>query len=84
MTYEPVNGSWSEQILHFENALVVAHLLKRTLLAPPLLPWRLREESGVESGYQGDEEVPLFDVLDSEVLGKKVKVMDLKDVPAER
>lgn len=37
VTYEPPVGGWSKQLLAFENAVVVAKLLNRTLLAHPLI-----------------------------------------------
>ena len=83
ITYEPINSSWSDQILQFENACVFAYLLKRTLIAPPLVPFISHEKQPGKTRNAG-ERVPLFTILDSEVLSKKVKVKELDKNQVDR
>ena len=40
VSYRPIAVRWTKQLLQFENAVVFAYLLKRTLVVPPLLPPR--------------------------------------------
>lgn len=87
ITYDPVNSSWSDQILQFENACVFAALLKRTLLVPALLPYRSTLHNGkhlTAATAAQTQRVPLFHILDSDVLSKKIKIRPFDKIYANR
>ena len=90
VTYEPPVGGWSKQLLAFENAVIVAKLLNRTLLAHPLLSEtearRLRrariesESHGTQVALEVDPKytVPLSAVIDIRQLSKIITVRNIR------
>lgn len=86
LSYEPPIGSWSKQLLAFQNAVVIAALLNRTLIAQPLVSEsegkRLR--TLVRQELKSDSEafklidlkymVPISAVINLKVLRKLLRV----------
>eukprot|EP00112_Aurelia_sp_Birch-Aquarium-sp1_P012000 Seg2519.2 transcript_id=Seg2519.2/GoldUCD/mRNA.D3Y31 product="hypothetical protein" protein_id=Seg2519.2/GoldUCD/D3Y31 len=68
ITYKPSPMSWPKQLVQFENAVLFAHLLQRTLIAPPLIPQRDSNQniSDIDSTYQ----FPISQVIDFNALSK--------------
>ncbi|XP_032242045.1 uncharacterized protein LOC116620363 [Nematostella vectensis] len=77
MSYEPPVGSWSDQLLAFQNAVIIAALLNRTLLAQPLFSEleskRLRKH--VREDLKSDSEV--FKLINTKFLVPISAVIDL-------
>ena len=88
VTYEPPVGDWNKQLLAFENAVVIAKMLNRTLLAHSLISEREalrvqkarieREKFGKHSQRLLEIDpkytVPLSAVLDLKYLTKLIEV----------
>ena len=72
ITYKPSPISWPKQLVQFENAVVFAHLLERTLIAPPLIPERVLNQniSDIDSKHQ----FPISQVIDFNALSKVVSL----------
>lgn len=68
ITYDPVNRTIEKQILQFENAVVFANLLQRTLIVPPL----------IISGDNGDVfRMAMSDIVNFALLSRVVKVLEM-------
>ena len=65
VTYQPLHTSWTKQILEFENAIIFAYLLQRTLLVPPLLSHKL-------GNYNLSSEYPISRIIDFRTLSRTV------------
>lgn len=86
LSYEPPIGSWSKQLLAFQNAVIIAALLNRTLIAQPLISEdegkRLR--SIMRQELKSDSEayklidlkymVPISSVINLKILRQLLKV----------
>ena len=72
LTYEQLNGSWTKQILQFENANVFAYLLKRTLLVPPLLPYKTSIYNITD--YNKVDSFSMSEIIDFDLLSSMVKL----------
>lgn len=86
LSYEPPIGSWSKQLLAFQNAVIIAALLNRTLIAQPLISEdhgkRLR--SIMRQELKSDSEayklidpkymVPISSVIDLKILRQLLRV----------
>ncbi|KAJ7383374.1 hypothetical protein OS493_028453 [Desmophyllum pertusum] len=90
LSYNPPGGGWNNQRVAFENAVVLAKLLNRTLIVHPLAPHpsdaRKSEwyhKTGRTPGgyfkrdvYPRDKLLPLSKVIDLKVLSKLLPVKD--------
>ena len=76
LSYQPPGGGWNNQRIAFENAVVFAKLLNRTLIVHPLAPHqeilRLKKQGRISAGYE------IYNMLSEEMLLPLSKVIDLK------
>lgn len=87
LSYQPPGGGWNNQRVAFENAVILAKLLNRTLIVHPLAPHqeilRLKRNRKISAGYEiynmlpEDKLLPLSRVID---LKKLSKVLPVKEV----
>lgn len=76
LSYQPPGGGWNNQRVAFENAVVLAKLLNRTLIVHPLAPHqeilRLKRQRRISAGYE------IYNELPREKLLPLSRVIDLK------
>lgn len=87
LSYQPPGGGWNNQRVAFENAVVLAKLLNRTLIVHPLAPHqeilRLKRSRKMSAGYEiynmlpKDKLLPLSKVIDLKELSKLVPVKEV-------
>lgn len=87
LSYQPPGGGWNNQRVAFENAVVLAKLLNRTLIVHPLAPHqeilRLKRSRKMSAGYEiynmlpKDKLLPLSEVIDLKELSKLVPVKEV-------
>lgn len=87
LSYQPPGGGWNNQRVAFENAVVLAKLLNRTLIVHPLAPHqeilRLKRSRRVSAGYEiynmlpAEKLLPLSGVIDLKGLSKLVPVKEI-------
>eukprot|EP00794_Sanderia_malayensis_P006950 gene6950-7730_t len=91
ITFRPSALRWSKQLLQFENAVIFAYLLKRTLLVPPLLPPRVKTENRDNTTHSTKDnngtvkhdrnndtyELPLSRIVDFNALSKVIRLEDV-------
>lgn len=87
LSYQPPGGGWNNQRVAFENAVVLAKLLNRTLIVHPLAPHqeilRLKRSCKMSAGYEiynmlpKDKLLPLSKVIDLKELSKLVPVKEV-------
>ena len=79
IAYKPAPVSWPKQLLQFENAVVFAYLLERTLLVPPLIPARSLEQN-ITTEY--DKHFPISQIIDFNLLSRvaSLKELTIKDI----
>ena len=88
LSYQPPGGGWNNQRIAFENAVIFAKLLNRTLIVHPLAPHgeilRLKRRLGLQGGYEvynrisSTKLVPLSQVIDLRHLSRLVPVKEVK------
>lgn len=71
ITYKPSPLSWPKQLLQFENALIFAYLLDRTLLVPPLVEQR-RDANNIDI----QRHFTMSNVLDFDLLSRVVSLKE--------
>lgn len=81
LSYQPPGGGWNNQRIVFENAVVLAKLLNRTLIVHPLAPHGeiLRNNVGDYENYNlipQDKLLPLSKVIDLKLLSKLIPVKE--------
>lgn len=76
ITYERLNGSWTKQLLQFENANVFAYLLKRTLLVPPLFPYKSSMVNNLTDKSK-DNNFYMSEVIDFDLLSSMIKLGEI-------
>lgn len=78
LSYQPPGGGWNNQRVAFENAVVLAKLLNRTLIVHPLAPHqeilRLKRKRKMSAGYE------IYNMLPEVNLLPLSKVIDLKEL----
>ena len=87
LSYQPPGGGWNNQRVAFENAVVLAKLLNRTLIVHPLAPHqeilRLKRKRKMSAGYEiynmlpADNLLPLSKVIDLKQLSRLVPVKEI-------
>ena len=87
LSYQPPGGGWNNQRVAFENAVVLAKLLNRTLIVHPLAPHqeilRLKNDRKMTGGYETynllpeDKLLPLSKVIDLKKLSELVPVKEV-------
>ncbi|XP_031556299.1 uncharacterized protein LOC116293048 [Actinia tenebrosa] len=95
LSYEPPIGSWSDQLLAFQNAVIIATLLNRTLLAQPLVSELVgkRLRSLVRVQLKSDSEVyklmtlkftvPISAVINIRLLNRLLRVKPIQSTYME-
>lgn len=86
LSYQPPGGGWNNQRIAFENAVVLAKLLNRTLIVHPLAPHQeilqLKKRRRISAGYEvynmlpKEKLLPLSKVIDLKLLSKVVPVKE--------
>ena len=78
LSYQPPGGGWNNQRVAFENAVVLAKLLNRTLIVHPLAPHqeilRLKRKRKLSAGYE------IYNMLPEVNLLPLSQVIDLKEL----
>ena len=78
LSYQPPGGGWNNQRVAFENAVILAKLLNRTLIVHPLAPHqeilRLKRSRKISAGYE------VYNMLPANKLLPLSKVIDLKEL----
>lgn len=86
ISYEPPIGSWSKQLLAFQNAVIIAALLNRTLIAQPLVSeiegnrlrsvvrQELKSDSEAYKGMDLKYMVPISSVINLKILRQLLRV----------
>ena len=86
LSYQPPGNGWNNQRIAFEHAVVFSRLLNRTLLAPPMAPFK-----HIKRGYKrkpgapiltyiaynqlrGDQLIPMDSIIDFQHLSQLVQV----------
>ena len=87
LSYQPPGGGWNNQRVAFENAVVLAKLLNRTLIVHPLAPHqeilRLKRTRRISAGYEiynmltKDQLLPLSRVIDLKLLSKLIPIKEI-------
>ncbi|XP_022779799.1 uncharacterized protein LOC111321237 [Stylophora pistillata] len=87
LSYQPPGGGWNNQRVAFENAVILAKLLNRTLIVHPLAPHqeilRLKRSRKMSAGYEiynmlpADKLLPLSRVIDLKELSKLLPVKEV-------
>lgn len=76
LSYQPPGGGWNNQRVAFENAVILAKLLNRTLIVHPLAPHleiiRLKRDHKMSGGYK------TYNMLPEQKLLPLSRVIDLK------
>lgn len=76
LSYQPPGGGWNNQRIAFENAVVMAKLLKRTLVVHPLAPHaEILRLKHLFTHYEGYE---IYNSIKTENLLPLSKVIDLR------
>ena len=88
LSYQPPGGGWNNQRIAFENAVIFAKLLNRTLIVHPLAPHRemlqIKELYGFLAGYRlynkipQSKLVPVSWVIDLKYLSHLVPVREFR------
>ena len=90
ISYEPPVGSWSKQLLAFENAVIFAKLLNRTLLVHPLasemeskrlkklVQKHLEPDSRIYDLIDKKYTVPVSSVIDLNILSKLIRIRHIR------
>lgn len=86
LSYQPPGGGWNNQRVAFENAVVMAKLLNRTLIVHPLAPHqeilKLKKRRKIAAGYEiynmlpKDKLLALSNVIDLRRLSKLIPVKE--------
>ena len=86
LSYQPPGGGWNNQRVAFENAVVLAKLLNRTLIVHPMAPHeevlRVKRQRRISAGYEiynmlpKDKLLPLSKVIDLRLLSKLIPVKE--------
>ena len=86
LSYQPPGGGWNNQRFAFENAVVMAKLLNRTLIVHPLAPHqeilKLKKRRKIAAGYEiynmlpNDKLLALSNVIDLRRLSKLIPVKE--------
>jgi hypothetical protein len=75
LSYQPPGGGWNNQRIAFENAVIMAAMLKRTLLVQPLAPHdrmlELKTQYNQSAGYT------IYNMLTAKELVPISKLIDL-------
>lgn len=89
LSYQPPGGGWNNQRIVFENALVLAKLLNRTLIVQPLAPHEELRRVHKVRDYEkynmvsNEKLLPLSKVIDLELLSKLIPVKEFTSVHVE-
>ena len=86
LSYQPPGGGWNNQRIALENAIIMAKLLNRTLIAHPIAPHdetlRIKRTRLIPAGYQvynmmrNDVLMPISKVIDFDQLRKLLPVVE--------
>lgn len=86
LSYQPPGGGWNNQRVAFENAVVLAKLLNRTLIVRPLAPHQeilqFKKRRRISAGYEiynmfpAEKLLPLSNVIDLKLLSKVIPVKE--------
>ena len=71
IVYQPAPLSWPKQLLQFENALIFAYLLDRTLLVPPLI-----EQKTAAKNDSTQRHLAISNILDFDLLSRVVSLKE--------
>lgn len=87
LSYQPPGGGWNNQRIAFENAVIMAALLKRTLLIQPIAPHdrilELKTQYNQSAGYTiynmltTRELVPISKLIDLDKLSSFLSVLEI-------
>lgn len=87
LSYQPPGGGWNNQRIAFENAVIMAAMLKRTLLVQPLAPHdrmlQLKTQYNQSAGYTiynmltTNELVPVSKLIDLDKLSSLLSVQEI-------
>ena len=87
ISYQPPGGGWNNQRIAFENAVIMATILKRTLLVHPLAPHdrmlELKTQFNQSAGYnlynmlRTEELVPISKLIDVSRLSSLLSVQEV-------
>ncbi len=87
LSYQPPGGGWNNQRIAFENAVIMAAMLKRTLLVQPLAPHdrmlELKTRYNQSAGYTiynmltAKELVPISKLIDLDRLSSSLSVQEI-------
>jgi len=87
LTYQPPGGGWNNQRIAFENAVILAKMLNRTLIVHPMAPHeeilKVKQQHLFDLNYEsynalpGHTLVPLSRVMDLKKLSKLIPVKEI-------
>lgn len=87
LSYQPPGGGWNNQRIAFENAVIMAAMLKRTLLVQPLAPHgrilQVKTQYNQSAGYaiynmlKAEELIPISNLIDVDRLSSLTPVQEV-------